>query len=520
MPSIPNGPFSNEYTIEVKLDPSTMTLIGHEEVLFRNLSSTPVEEIPFHLYPNAWANTGTRWVRDGRDENEILKRGADNGGYMKITGVHDQKGTDLGKSTVIKETVMRIRLAEPLLKGGEVSFVIDWETRLPHIVARMGKYGQQVNAMQWFPKLAAHVDGQFVDWEFRNPSEFFANFGKYTVSITLPEKYKMGATGTLTEEPVTEGGLRTSTYEASAVHDFAWCANPNFIIHRDRTSTGTEIVLLSQPFMEPKAQLVLDATRFTIEKYAEWFFPYPYPKIVIDAEPHGSRGGMEYPMLFTISAGQPEFLSWIRERSEDPAGVTIHEFNHQYWYGLLASNEFEEAWLDEGFTTYMTYKTMDEFFRGSGGGSRPAHPGHQQGLPATPRTRFIAGDSRGVEAKPLHRPLPGRPRDIPGFLHPSDSADGILQQSLLRAKVVVRPVRRSVASSHRFLGGLWSQRRQRLPVNRLLQTGTHAANSGGSDWLGSNAKTPRHVDPPLCLQAPHFGGLHCGSERGTRWTLS
>lgn len=364
LPVVPEGPYSNEYVIEVALDPETMTLVGKARVLFRNLSDVPVSEVPFRLYANAWSSTGTQWVKDGRADEQILRRGARDAGYCRITSVADGAGNDLVGATKIEETLMRIRLGTPLARNGEAQFEIAFETKLPRIVARMGKLGSHVNAMQWFPKLCAHRDGRFVDWPFRNPSEFFADFGRYDVSITVPSDYVLGASGVPVGEPTVQGDQRTERFEAVPVHDFAWCASPHFVLHTARAETGTEVVLLSQPFLEPKAQLVLDVTRFTIDRYAEWFFPYPYPRLTIDAEPHGSGGGMEYPTLITIGSRAPEFLGWLAERSEDPAGVTVHEFSHQYWYGLVATNEFEEAWLDEGFTTYMTYKVMDEFFRG------------------------------------------------------------------------------------------------------------------------------------------------------------
>ncbi len=365
IPTVPEGPFNNEYKITVELDTARMTLVGKADVTFRNLSDAPVEVVPFHLYPNAWAHTQTKWIQDVRGERRILLRGAEDGGYMRIASVKDALGGDANDRAVIDETVMRVRLASPLAPGEATLFSIEFETKLPHIVARMGKFGSHVNAMQWFPKLCAHENGRFVDWPFRNPSEFFASFGVYEVAITVPEAYVVDATGVPRGEPIIENGKKTVTYDAKAVHDFAWCASPNFIVHRAQSESGVEIVLLSQPFLETKASLILDVTKFTIDRYAEWFFPYPYPRVVIDVEPHGAGGGMEYPMLFTISSRTPEFLGWIRERSEDPAGVTVHEFSHQYWYGLVATNEFEEAWLDEGITTYVTYKVMEEFYRGT-----------------------------------------------------------------------------------------------------------------------------------------------------------
>ncbi|MFH0945049.1 MAG: M1 family metallopeptidase [Planctomycetota bacterium] len=397
IPVLPGGPFSNEYTIAVSLDAERMMLDGVEDVLFRNLSDGPVDEIPFHLYPNAWANTETPWVLDGRARQKLLERGAKGSGYLLVHSVLDGSGTNLGDRTRIEGTIMRVRLLEPLGKGKEIRFRISFQTKLPRIVARMGKVGRHVNAMQWFPKLCAHQNGRFVDWPFRNPSEFFADFGKYLVTITVPEDYVLEATGVPRGEPGLDKDLGTKTvaFLAEAVHDFAWCASPNFVRHAEATGRGTEIVLLSQPYLEPKAELTLRAARTAMERLDEWIFPYPYPRLVIEAHPHGQGGGMEYPMLFTIGAAAPEFLGWFAARSADPASVTVHEFSHQYWYGMVATNEFEEAWLDEGITTYMTHRLLQEIFPG---------PGESPGLAHLQATRIYHAV---LEAPPLLTALVG-----------------------------------------------------------------------------------------------------------------
>lgn len=365
VPALPEGPFNNEYVIDVRLVDETRTLKGAAEVTWRNFSPMVVDELPFHLYPNAWANTRTQWVHDARAEQRILERGEAEGGYLAIDSIRVANGADLAAATAIDETLMRVRLPEPIQPGGEIALRIEFTTRLPRIVARMGYFGDHIDAMQWFPKVCAQRrDGTFADWPFREPSEFFANFGAYEVTIRTPPRFVVEATGTVKPGSAIEGAdQNVATYVASAVHDFAWTADPNFTRRVARSSGGTEIVLLEQPFLADKTPLVLDVTRHALDLYGEWFMPYPYPRVVIDTLPMGGSGGMEYPMLFTISADAPEFLPWLRERSDEPAGVTVHEFGHQYWYGIVATNEVEEAWLDEGINTYVTSKVMESFFR-------------------------------------------------------------------------------------------------------------------------------------------------------------
>src|SRR5207249_3138248 len=110
---------------------------------------------------------------------------------------------------------------------------------------------------------------------------------------------------------------------------------------------GTEIVFFHQPQHAEMAPRILATVRDCLRHYGEWYGPYPYPRIVVVDLPMGLGGGMEYPMLFTVS------MAWFLPGSYlGPESVTAHEFGHQYWQGILASNEFEGAWLDEGINTY------------------------------------------------------------------------------------------------------------------------------------------------------------------------
>lgn len=379
-PALPTGPFANRFVIAAQLDDATKTLSCTATITFTNLDTNPVASVPFHLYPNAWSRTDTAWVKDGRARDEILERGERDGGYMRILSIAGgpqgadgaaSVGASLADATVIDDTLMRVTLPQPLAPSASFTFTIAFETKLPRIVARMGKSGDHLDVMQWFPKPCAHVNGRFVDWPFRNPSEFMANFGDYTVTLTTPTRYVVDATGVPGPETLdAANGMRSVTYRATAVHDFAWCADPHFVVHRETLDGGPEIVLLNQPFLEPKARVTLDAVKFALQWTADKLFPYPYPRLVIDATPIGQGGGMEYPMLFTISAGAPEALPWLRSRSEDPSSVAIHEFLHQYFYGVVATNEFEEAWLDEGFTTYVQNRILADFWRNEASAER------------------------------------------------------------------------------------------------------------------------------------------------------
>lgn len=363
---------SQRYVIEATLDLATRTVTASELITFKNTSSQPVSELWLHVYAAAFSNTATTLMREG-DASAVTERGEEAGGYIDIQSVSRPDGTSLRAATQIDDTLMRIDLGAPLPPGAETSVKIAWVTRFPRIIRRMGWQGPHLDGMQWYPKLCVLSDAGWVTEQFHNSGEFFGEFGRYEVTFTLPASLPEGAFEATGVPAVIESGAggRLVRYSASGVHDFAFCADPNFVRFERRFEEPTsgrsiDIIYLCQPYAEPKAEQVLSVVEDALHDSAEWWLPYPYERIVIDGLPHDRSGGMEYPMLFTISQRFPSQWGWLNELTEDPASVTAHEFGHQYWYGILASNEFEEAWLDEGVNSFTTLELLESHFPDAG----------------------------------------------------------------------------------------------------------------------------------------------------------
>ena len=178
----------------------------------------------------------------------------------------------------------------------------------------------------------------------------------------MPQPYIVGGVGEQVSSINHADGTKTVSFHAEAVHDFAWTADRRYRVI-DGTFNGSagpvRIQLLMQPGHLSQAQRYLDSLQRTMQRFDEWYGPYPYPQItVVDPPDEGTRaGGMEYPTLITAST------FWFM-----PCGVRLlemvveHEFGHQYWYGMVATNEFEEAWLDEGINSYSEVKVMNSLF--------------------------------------------------------------------------------------------------------------------------------------------------------------
>ncbi|MHC5211928.1 MAG: hypothetical protein ACYTG2_14500 [Planctomycetota bacterium] len=360
----------NQYVIEVTLDAEDQSVSATQIATFLNPTRQTVTELWMHLYPAAFGNTHSTWMREGGPE-PITRRGQEGSGTIEILAVTSLTGQDIGASVEIDDTLMRIDLDEPVPPGGQASVGIEFVTRFPRTIARMGGTGPHLDGMQWYPKFCAHGEDGWITNQFHRTGEFFANFGSYDVTFNLPPDLPFEATGVptvISEAP----DLKVVRYTARDVHDFAFCADPNFVrVERRFTYTAPEmrevqVIYLCQPYALPKADQVLDTVESCLRDAGEWWMPYPYPRLVIDGLPHDLGGGMEYPMLFTISQRSPNHMGWLVELLEDPAGVTAHEFGHQYWYGILASNEFDEAWLDEGLNTWGTVRLLESRFPDAG----------------------------------------------------------------------------------------------------------------------------------------------------------
>jgi hypothetical protein len=346
------------YQIDVTLDTKEKRLIGDETITFRNVSDRSLETLCLHLYPNAFRNEQTtfmrecpRWFRE-----QVARR--KKWGWVRIDSLGIVGGQDLTDSIVIDETVLKIPLPQPLPPSEEIVLRIDFTVQLPRVIARMGYTGDHYSIGQWFPKMCAiRPNGSWVDHQFHCNSEFFADFGTYDVSMTVPDEYVVGATGHLQEEVSLDQGQKTLRYHAQAIHDFYWEADPNFI-QTSETIDEIEVTFLCRPQHRRKIPRVMKAARTALHYYGQWYGPYPYGKLVIsDSEIGPGGGGMEYPMIVAI-----ELNSLLPQSIRLEEAIVIHEIGHQWWYGVVATNEFEEAWLDEGINTYSTRKVLEAVY--------------------------------------------------------------------------------------------------------------------------------------------------------------
>jgi hypothetical protein len=179
----------------------------------------------------------------------------------------------------------------------------------------------------------------------------------------VPSTYVVVATGVLTNAADAAEGNRTFTYRAEDVHDFAWMADPYMEMtskHAKLEDGTVEVRVYARPEQREFARRHLDAAVGTIERFSAWFVPYPWPIMSVIDPPPDAEGasGMEYPTLVT-TAGDTVFA---RPGVRLPEFVTVHEVGHNWFQGMLASNEAVEAWLDEGVNEWADARAMNDLY--------------------------------------------------------------------------------------------------------------------------------------------------------------
>jgi hypothetical protein len=371
------SPRNASYTITARLDPASRTLTGEQLLTWRNIAPIPAASLQFHLYYNAWRNTRSTWMREqilGGDE-EIAAAPESDWGWIDVTGVKliGTSGAPVDVTSRLRfiapddgnsedRTVAEIPLESPVAPGATVNVQIAWSSRVPRTFARTGAVGNYYFLAHWFPKIGVLEDSGWNCHQFHAATEFFADFGIYDVRLTVPDGWIVGASGVERSRRDEADGTTTHHYYVEDVHDFAWTTSPDYVERTERfghaSLPSVAMRLLLQPEHARQADRHFEATRAALRYYGEWFGPYPYPNItIVDPAWQSGAGGMEYPTLFTAGT---RLLA--PRRVAQPEAVTVHEAGHQFWYGLVANNEFEHAWMDEGLNTFSTARVLDQFF--------------------------------------------------------------------------------------------------------------------------------------------------------------
>lgn len=358
------------YEIDAKYDALKHSIDATEVLTYHNLTGQALDHFPFHLYQNAFQPKAT-FVRDaklmGSRDTGYQTWNPKNYGSENIKNIEVVGQGDLTQNLQFiapddgnkdDKTVVDLHVPKPIPAGAYVQFKIAFETKFPETQARSGWKRDFLLGGQWFPKVGVWWHGAWNCHQYHNTTEFFADFGVYDVKLTVPKNEVIGGSGVEVSSTDNSDNTKTVTYHGDDIHDFAWTISPRYKV-RETTYQAqmgpVKLRFLMQPAHWSQVDRHERIIRETLDRFEKFYGPYPYKTLtVVDPEPDSAAGGMEYPTFITGGT------SWFA-----PQGVYLvelvleHEFGHQYWYGMVATNEFEDAWMDEGINSYTEVKVLD-----------------------------------------------------------------------------------------------------------------------------------------------------------------
>jgi len=358
------------YEIDARYDADKHTVDATEVLTYHNLTGQPLDHFPFHLYQNAFQPNST-WVREAKvagsrdvnyEEWKEKEFGSEEIRSLQVVGQGDLtpqlryiQPDDGNKDD---KTVVDVHLPKAIAPGEYAQFKIAFQTRFPETQARSGWKHDFVLGGQWFPKVGVFWHGAWNCHQYHAFTEFFADFGVYDVKLTVPQFEVVGASGVKLGEVNHADNTKTVSYHGDDIHDFAWTASPRYKVKEDGVFPGqmgpVQMRILMQPAHWGQVARHEKILRQSLEQFESRYGPYPYKTITL-VDPDGQEaGGMEYPTFITGDTGwfMPDGNKLLEE-------VVEHEFGHQYWYGMVATNEFEDAWMDEGINSYTEVRVLD-----------------------------------------------------------------------------------------------------------------------------------------------------------------
>ncbi len=383
------------YTINVRLDDSTHVLRGLEEFIYTNNSTVTLDTIHLHLWPNAYRDHRSALCKqlDAQNDLDLHFAKQEERGHMDSLAFSDPQGPLTWGYDHVHPDIGWLLLRTPLAPGQKVTIRTPFRVKIPDgRFSRLGHTDQAYYITQWYPKPAVFDAQGWHAMPYLTLGEFYSEFGSFDVSITLPANYVVGATGELQnpEErawmdslsarplsmsiskgrdpfPPSDPTTKTIRFKQDSVHDFAWFADKRFQVRKSSIAlprSGNTVTTWAL-FTPKNAALWDKAASYVSESvrlYSQWVGDYPYRACTAVDGTISAGGGMEYPMITII--GNMDNAQALDE-------VIAHEVGHNWFYGLLGSNERDHAWMDEGVNSFVELRYMRERYPDGSGGILP-----------------------------------------------------------------------------------------------------------------------------------------------------
>ena len=387
------------YAIRVTLNDTNNTLDANETLTYFNNSPDTLTYILFHLWPNAYKNDRTAFSEQMLRNNNTDFYFSDDKERGYINGLHFT--VDNVKATLIIDSnnidIAKLILPEPLLPQHSITIATPFHVQLPRIFSRSGYEGQTYQIAQWYPKPAVYDKQGWHPMPYLDQGEFYSEWGHYDVAISLPQNYTLIASGDLQNEdelnrlktlgkkpfekqpayvqwntdfkekapglkknldeaiPPSSVTLKTLRYTLDSAHDFAFFASKLFLVQYDTVQLATHTVdafTFCNPGYKNNWRHSLSFVKSAVHFYSDKLGEYPYNEVSAVLGNAGKEaGGMEYPTVTLIE---------MSDSAKELDATIAHEVGHNWLYGVLASNERDHAWMDEGINTYYEQRYLNE----------------------------------------------------------------------------------------------------------------------------------------------------------------
>jgi hypothetical protein len=374
------------YNIDVSLNEKQHSLKCDLSVEYINHSPDTLTFIWFHLWPNAYKNNNTALAKQLAADKEASKQWKEKnqGSIDSLSFKVDGQSVTTGVDSANDIDVVKLVLPSPLLPGQKATITTPFYVKLPYYFSRSGYDGDQYMICQWYPKPAVYDRKGWHAFPYLDQGEFYSEYGTFKVNITVPADFVVGATGVLQNKEELEKykAIGTKNYQAQDnvekyqaarpkswktlawygenIHDFAWFADKDAVIQYDtlQLTSGKVIDVFSyaQPNGNKGWKNSISIIKDAVRHYSAWVGEYAWPVVqAVEGPKNLSSGGMEYPMITLITSPDSDM--------EDLDATITHEVGHNWFYGMLGSNERDYPWMDEGINSFYQFRYEAEKYK-------------------------------------------------------------------------------------------------------------------------------------------------------------
>jgi len=362
----PLSPRKANYEMNLVLDETNHQVSGTSTITWINDSPDPVSFVRMYMYLNAFSSSKSSYLRTGRGLGSEQERDDADWGWVKVISATqdqsllDQQYVSPNDGNADDKSVLEITLEDAVQAGDTLMLMLEFAAKLPRIFGRSGfaEHGF-MHWVHWYPKLGVYEQDLQGQWgwnchQFLPQMEFYGDHGNYDVTVDAPADWTLGGSGCMTVDALGSGRSQYR-FAAHDVIDFGWVASP-VLISMEEKWRHVSVRLLHPQSHSGHVDRLMYAATFGLEYMSQYVGEYPYSTLtILDPPVYGLRSGfMEYPTYITGGS----FYAWPKQ-IRTIESLILHEFSHQYFMQILANNEKEEPWLDEGFATYYEDRIME-----------------------------------------------------------------------------------------------------------------------------------------------------------------